>query len=140
MSTEDKLIIQGGRKLEGEVVINGSKNAAVAIIPAALLVDGEVRIENVPNITDVKILINAIRKLGGKVDYIDEKTIIIDGRKLCDYKAPFEFLNQARGSYYLVGALLGKCHHAEVCYPGGCNFGSRPIDQHVKGFEALEQM
>lgn len=132
-----KFIINGMKPLRGEVYISGAKNAAVAVIPAALLVDGPCRIENIPDIRDVKILEECIKELGAEVRFEDSNTIIIDSSGLKSYKASYEMVKSMRASYYLTGALLGRFKRAEVPFPGGCDFGFRPIDQHIKGFEAL---
>lgn len=134
---KEKLVINGGRKLKGEVSIHGSKNAAVALVAAALLVEGKVTIENLPKITDVCILLDTIEGLGGIVEHLGHDTVSIDCTEVKKSKADNKDLNTMRASYYLVGALLGRKHSAEVIFPGGCNFGVRPIDQHKKGFEAL---
>jgi len=133
----DKFIITGGRPLEGEAVISGSKNAAVAIIPAALLVEGWCRIENIPKIGDVEALIDILRKLGAEVYFEDDHTLYINSENLNSYKASYDMVKSLRASYYLLGALLARFGRAEVAFPGGCDFGHRPIDQHIKGFEAL---
>lgn len=134
-----KYIINGGRPLNGEVTISGAKNAAVAIIPAAILVNGTCRIENIPKIIDVTLQLEILRELGIKIRLLNTSTVEIDGSHLLSgVQVPYELMRKIRASYYLIGALLGKYHHAEVAMPGGCNFGStRPIDQHIKGFEAL---
>lgn len=132
-----KFIINGQKPLKGDVHISGAKNAAVAVIPAALLVDGPCRIENVPNITDVKALENIARQLGAEVTAEDDNTLLINSKGLCSYKASYEMVKSMRASYYLLGALLGRFGRAEVSSPGGCDFGFRPIDQHIKGFEAM---
>ncbi|MBP3886694.1 MAG: UDP-N-acetylglucosamine 1-carboxyvinyltransferase, partial [Cellulosilyticum sp.] len=132
-----ELYIRGGRRLVGDVTINGAKNAAVAILPAALLVDGISEIENLPYIDDVMKLKRAMEDLGAVVDVKDKHTLKIDGSTLFNYKAINEYVGNIRASYYLIGALLGRFKKAEVAMPGGCNFGVRPIDQHIKGFEAL---
>ena len=137
MNYLDKFVIMGGRKLFGEVTISGAKNAAVAVIPAALLVEGTCRIENMPSIKDVGVICDILTQLGAKVKYIDEHSIEINCEKLKSWTAPYEMVQKMRASYYLIGALLGRFNHAEVAMPGGCNFGVRPIDQHIKGFEAL---
>ena len=121
----------------GDVTINGAKNAAVAILPAALLVDGISEIENLPYIDDVMKLKRAMEDLGAVVTVEDKHTLKIDGSTLYDYKAVNDYVGNIRASYYLIGALLGRFGKAEVAMPGGCNFGVRPIDQHIKGFEAL---
>ncbi len=132
-----ELYIRGGRRLVGDVTINGAKNAAVAILPAALLVDGISEIENLPYIDDVMKLKRAMEDLGAVVDVKDKHTLKIDGSTIYEYKAINEYVGNIRASYYLIGALLGRFKKAEVAMPGGCNFGVRPIDQHIKGFEAL---
>jgi len=123
--------------LKGDVYISGAKNAAVAIIPAALLLDGPCRIENVPNISDIMVLKDTVTQLGAKIEFEDNNTITIDSRGLHSYSAPYEMVKWMRASYYLLGALLGRFKKAEVASPGGCDFGFRPIDQHIKGFKAL---
>ena len=133
----DKFLIAGGNRLTGEVSISGAKNAALAIIPAAILSDGVCRIENVPNITDVSCMIHILQDMGAKVRSIGRSAIEVDASALSTCVAPYALARQIRGSYYLLGALLGRFHHAVVTMPGGCNFGVRPIDQHLKGFSAL---
>ena len=133
----DKFIIMGGKRLCGEVTIAGAKNAAVAVIPAALLVDGVSIIENVPEITDVYVICKIMEQLGAKTEFLDSHTLRIDCTNLTSFTATENMVRQMRASYYLIGALLGRFNHAEVAMPGGCNFGVRPIDQHIKGFEAL---
>ena len=130
-------IINGGQPLFGEVTISGAKNAAVAIIPAALMVDGVCRIENIPQISDVTLLYTILAGLGAKVTEIDEHTVEIDSRNITSTEAVDPLVCKIRASYYLIGALLGRFGEATVAMPGGCNFGVRPIDQHVKGFKAL---
>lgn len=137
MATNEKLVINGGKKLKGEVNIHGSKNAAVALVAAAILVEGKVVIENLPEIVDVNILLDTIKELGGVVENISHDTVSIDCTDINKTKADNYDLSTMRGSYYLVGALLGRKHSADVVSPGGCNFGIRPLDQHKKGFEAL---
>ncbi|MDD4189206.1 MAG: UDP-N-acetylglucosamine 1-carboxyvinyltransferase [Eubacteriales bacterium] len=134
---EEKLIINGGIPLKGEVYVSGAKNAAVAIIPAALLINGKCTIENVPHIGDVEILLDIIKQLGAKVTHLKDNTIIIDAEKLTSWKASYEMVKSLRASYYLLGSLVARIGKAEVSFPGGCDFGYRPIDQHIKGFEAL---
>ena len=129
--------IIGGKPLEGEVTISGAKNAVVAILPAALLVDGVCRIENVPDISDVRILLNMLEDLGAKVDRKGTDTVIIDSTNITSTTPSPELVKKMRASYYLMGALLGRFGKANVALPGGCNFASRPIDQHIKGFVAL---
>ncbi len=133
----EKLIVKGGKRLCGEVTISGAKNAAVAIIPAAILVDGICIVENVPAIKDVSVICSILTELGAKVDFLDKYTIKIDSSNVNKYTAPYEMVRKMRASYYLLGALLGRVKKADVALPGGCNFGSRPIDQHLKGFKAL---
>ncbi|MHC1749612.1 MAG: UDP-N-acetylglucosamine 1-carboxyvinyltransferase [Cellulosilyticaceae bacterium] len=132
-----KLCIRGGRRLKGDVVVNGAKNAAVAILPAALLVDGISEIENLPYIDDVVKLIDAMKSLGAVAEFKDKHTISIDTSTIFGTCATDDNVGNIRASYYLLGALLGRFKKAEVVMPGGCNFGVRPIDQHIKGFEAL---
>jgi UDP-N-acetylglucosamine 1-carboxyvinyltransferase len=133
----DKFVVQGGCRLTGEVPVSGAKNAAIAIIPAAILSDGVCRIENVPNITDVASITRILYDMGAGVRYLDKSTLEIDPRPVRTYIATEELARHMRGSYYLLGALLGRFHHAVVTMPGGCNLGVRPIDQHLKGFAAL---
>lgn len=133
----EKFVVTGGTSLNGEVKISGAKNAAVAIIPATLLIDGECIIDNLPNISDVKLYCDILKTLGAKVDFIDENKVKIDCRKITSTIAPYDITKKFRASYYLIGALLGRFKNASVSLPGGCNLGSRPIDQHIKVFEAL---
>ena len=131
-------MIHGGKPLHGEVEISGAKNAAVAILPAALLVDGVCRIENVPDISDVTMILGIMKDLGANVRTINPTTVELDCSKVYKQNVPYELARQIRASYYLIGALLGRFGEAEVSMPGGCNFGgTRPIDQHVKGFAAM---
>lgn len=129
--------IKGGNKLQGTVHISGAKNAAVAIVPASILIDGVCRIENLPNIQDVNYILEILEKLGSKINRIDDHTVEIDNTNINTYKATDEIVQRMRASYYLVGALLGRFKRADVSLPGGCNFGERPIDLHIKGFEML---
>ena len=133
----DKYLIQGGNPLHGTVEISGAKNAAVAIIPAALMVNGVVILENLPRISDVDKLLTILEHLGAKVRYIDNNTAEIDCREVHFQDAPFDLMRKIRASYYLIGAMLGRFGTAKTTMPGGCNFGARPIDQHIKGMEAL---
>lgn len=133
----DKFVIKGGTRLKGEVTISGAKNAAVAILPATLLIIGVCTIDNLPNISDVKIFCEILTKLGAKITWNTPNEITIDTRNIDCTNAPLEMTSKFRASYYLLGALLGRCGCAEVGIPGGCNLGARPIDQHIKGFEAL---
>ena len=133
-----KYIVQGGHPLFGEVHISGAKNAAVAIIPAALLVDGVCRIENIPQISDVTALLKILEQLGANVRFLNRSDVEIDCRHIATTQVSQELAHKIRASYYLIGALLGRFGEAEVSMPGGCNFGGvRPIDQHVKGFVAM---
>ncbi len=133
----EKLKITGGNQLFGEIAVCGAKNAAVAIIPAALLVNGVCRIENVPDIKDVRLIIDMLVQLGARVSYINDTTIEVNSSRLKTHIAPADLAARMRASYYLLGALLGRNKCAEVALPGGCNFGTRPIDLHEKGFRAL---
>ena len=133
----EKYVINGGKPLQGEVDISGAKNAAVAIIPAALMVDGVCRIENMPQISDTDMLLTILSQLGAKVRALCPGTIEIDSRNVRFCDAPFELMRKIRASYYLIGAMLGRFGSAKTTMPGGCNFGVRPIDQHIKGMTAL---
>ena len=133
----DKYVITGGRRLVGNIAISGAKNAAIAIIPAAILCDEVCRIENVPDITDVSAMIRIIADMGAKIRTINKSTIEIDPRPIHTFVASYELARHIRGSYYLLGALLGRFSRAVVSMPGGCDFGVRPIDQHLKGFAAM---
>lgn len=133
----DKLVIHGGTRLTGEVNISGAKNAAVALLPATLLIDGICTITNVPNISDVKIICTILEKLGANITWTSQNTITVDTRNISSTTAPLDMTSKFRASYYLIGSLLGRCKEAVVGLPGGCNLGARPIDQHIKGFEAL---
>lgn len=133
----EQLIINGGKPLNGSVEVSGAKNAALGIIAAAILADGINVIENVPCVNDVRVLIEAIMDLGVKVEYIDQHTIRMDSRKVDKFVVDYEHIKKIRASYYMLGSLLGRFKYAEVAMPGGCNIGQRPIDQHIKGFEAL---
>jgi UDP-N-acetylglucosamine 1-carboxyvinyltransferase len=133
-----KYIINGGSPLNGEVEISGAKNAAVAIIPAALMVDGVCRIENLPQISDVTMLLGILKQMGARISVVNKRTIDIDCTRVCTSHATFDAMRRIRASYYLIGALLGRFGTADVAMPGGCNFGGvRPIDQHVKGFSMM---
>ena len=133
----NKYIIHGGRPLFGEVTISGAKNAAVAIIPAALLVDGVCRIENIPQISDVTLFFSILDELGARVRVLNQHAVEIDCRTVRSTHPSYDMARCIRASYYLLGALLGRFGEATVAMPGGCNFGVRPIDQHVKGFRAM---
>ena len=130
-------IIQGGKPLSGVVTISGAKNAAVAILPATLLVSGVCRIENVPDISDVRLLLEILSDMGAGIRRLSPNTLEIDSTHVRDSEASVALVRRIRASYYLIGAQLGRFGHARVALPGGCNFGARPIDQHIKGFEAL---
>ena len=132
-----KYVISGGKPLHGEVEISGAKNAAVAILPAALLVDGVCRIENVPNISDVTMILGIMRDLGANVRMINQTTVELDCSHVYKQNVPYELARQIRASYYLIGALLGRFGEAQVSMPGGCDLGVRPIDLHLKSFKAL---
>ena len=133
-----KYVINGGKPLNGEVEISGAKNAAVAIIPAALMVDGVCRIENLPEISDVKTLLQILKEMGAKLRVLDKRTLEIDCSRIGTSHATFDMMRRIRASYYIIGALLGRFGRADVAMPGGCNFGGvRPIDQHIKGFTAM---
>ena len=132
-----KYIVQGGSRLSGHVNISGAKNAAVAILPASLLVDGVCRIENVPDISDVRLLLEILRNMGAGIRRFGRNTLEIDCSHVRNATAPIDLVRRIRASYYLIGAELGRFGHARVAMPGGCNFGVRPIDQHIKGFEAM---
>ena len=133
----EKFIIEGPTRLCGDVNISGAKNAAVAIIPAALLVEGVCTIENIPQISDVKISCDILKELGVKVEWLNPNTVRLDTTHINSTTAPIDMTSKFRASYYLIGSLLSRCHAAEVGSPGGCKIGARPIDQHIKGFEAL---
>ena len=130
-------MIRGGRELYGEITVSGAKNAAVAIIPAALLVDGVCRIENIPQISDVTLFFSILEELGARVRVLNRHAIEIDCRAIHSTRPSYDLARRIRASYYLLGALLGRFGQATVAMPGGCNFGVRPIDQHIKGFEAM---
>ncbi len=132
-----KYVIHGGRPLYGRVEISGAKNAAVGIIPAALMVDGVCRIENIPQISDVTLILKILQELGAEVRTVNRTTVDVDCSCICNRQVPYELGRKIRASYYLIGALLGRFGSAEVPLPGGCDFGGRPIDQHIKGFVAM---
>ena len=135
-----KYIIEGGQPLHGEVTISGAKNAAVAILPATLLVSGKCHIENVPDISDVRLLLEILCDMGAQIRRLSRNTLEIDCSRVRNTTAPIDLVRRIRASYYLLGAQLGRFGHARNAMPGGCNFGVRPIDQHIKGFEALGAM
>ncbi len=132
-----KYVICGGKPLYGTVEISGAKNAAVGIIPAALLVDGLCRIENLPQISDVTLMLNILQELGAQVRTINHSTVEVNASAIYNHPVSYESGRKIRASYYLMGALLGRFGQAEVPLPGGCDFGGRPIDQHIKGLTAL---
>lgn len=133
----EKLVVTGPTPLKGEVTISGAKNAAVAILPATLLIDGVCTIENLPNISDIKISCEILEKLGAKIIWNNKNSITIDTTDINTTKAPLDLTSKFRASYYLIGAMLGRKGEIEVGMPGGCKLGARPIDQHIKGFERL---
>ena len=133
----EQYVIKGGNPLVGEVEIGGAKNAALAILSAAIMTDETILIENLPDVRDINVLLEAIAGIGAQVERINRSTVKINGSTINDISVDYEYIKKIRASYYLLGALLGKYKHAEVPLPGGCNIGSRPIDQHLKGFRAL---
>ena len=133
----EQYVIKGGSRLTGEVLVSGAKNAALAILAAAIMADEPVTIENVPDVRDTRIVLDAIKEIGAIVERVDKHTYKINGSTIYSTTVDYEYIKKIRASYYLLGALLGKYKHAEVPLPGGCNIGSRPIDQHLKGFRAL---
>ena len=133
----DQYVIKGGNPLVGEVEIGGAKNAALAILAAAIMTDETVLIENLPDVRDINVLLEAMQKIGAYVERTDRHTVKINGSQIGDFSVDYEYIKRIRASYYLLGALLGKYKRAKVPLPGGCNIGSRPIDQHLKGFRAL---
>ncbi len=133
----EKLVIKGGTPLKGSVTVSGAKNAAVAILPAALLIDGVCTIDNLPNISDVKLYVKIIESLGAKIEWKNDHEIVLDTRNIECTDETLDLTRKFRASYYLLGSLLGRSKVAKVGSPGGCNLGARPIDLHIKGFEAL---
>lgn len=133
----EKYIIKGGNPLVGEVEIGGAKNSALALLAAAIMADETVTIDNLPDVRDINVLIDAIEGIGATVERVDRHCVKINGSTIRSVRADNEYIKKIRASYYLLGALLGKFKSAEVTLPGGCNIGSRPIDQHIKGFELL---
>ena len=133
----EKLVITGGTPLKGEVTISGAKNAAVALLPATLLINGICTINNLPNISDVKIYCEILEALGAKITWKSQNEITIDTRNITTTEAPLDLTSKFRASYYIIGAMLGRKGSVSVGMPGGCKLGARPIDQHIKGFEAL---
>ncbi len=133
----DQYIIKGGTPLVGEVEIGGAKNAALGLLAAAIMTDETVMIDNLPDVNDINVLLDAIAGMGAQVSRIDRHTVKICGKTIQNLDIEYDYIKKIRASYYLLGAMLGKYKHAEVALPGGCNIGSRPIDQHLKGFRAL---
>jgi UDP-N-acetylglucosamine 1-carboxyvinyltransferase len=133
----EQYVIKGGNPLHGEVEIGGAKNAALAIIAASIMTDETVTIENLPNVRDINVLLQAIEEIGAMVERVDEHTVKVNGSFIRGVSVDNEFIRRIRASYYLIGALLGKYKKAEVALPGGCDIGSRPIDLHIKGFRAM---
>ena len=133
----EQYIIKGGVPLKGEVTISGAKNAALGILAAAVMSDEDVVVENLPDVKDINVMLEAISEIGARVERTDRHTVRINGKTITDISVDDEFIRRIRASYYFIGALLGKYRHARVPLPGGCNIGSRPIDQHIKGFKAL---
>ena len=133
----DRYVIKGGKPLSGEVEVGGAKNAALGLLAAAIMTDEDVTIENLPDVSDINQLIDAIENIGATVTRIDRHTVTINGSTIKSHVVDYEQMRKIRASYYLLGALLGKMSKAEVALPGGCAIGSRPIDQHLKGFRAL---
>ena len=133
----EKLVIKGPTHLKGEVTISGAKNAAVAILPATLLVNGICTIDNLPNISDIKISCEILESLGAKITWNNKNSITVDTRNITTTKAPLDLTSKFRASYYIIGSMLGRKGEIEVGMPGGCKLGARPIDQHIKGFESL---
>lgn len=133
----EKIIINGGNKLYGDVYINGMKNAALPIIFATILTADKCVIENVPKVSDITMSFDILRAMGAKIKYVNDTTVKIDTTELQGGETPFDLVSKMRGSTYLLGAELARFHKSKVAFPGGCNFGTRPIDMHIKGFEAL---
>ena len=133
----EQYIIKGGNPLVGEVEIGGAKNVALAILAAAIMTDETVLIDNLPDVNDINVLLEAIQGIGAMVQRFDRHTVKINGSAITDFNIEYDYIKKIRASYYLLGAMLGKYKRAEVALPGGCNIGSRPIDQHLKGFRAL---
>ena len=137
MSANERLLISGGNPLEGEIRVSGGKNTAVAVIPATLLCDEPCVLENLPDIDDVRALVDILRKLGAQVDYEPGVRMVVDPRQVNSNEVGFADAQRLRASYYFIGALLGRSGSAKVAFPGGCKIGSRPIDQHLKGFMSI---
>ena len=133
----EQYVIKGGNPLVGEVEISGAKNAALAILAAAIMTDETVTIDNLPDVRDINALLQAMGDIGAKIDRVDAHTVKINGSFVKDIPVDYDSMKKIRASYYLLGAMLGKYKRAEVTLPGGCNIGSRPMDLHIKGFRAL---
>lgn len=133
----EQYVMKGGVPLNGEVTISGAKNAALGILAASIMTDETVTLENLPDVRDIRVLLQAMQEIGAKVEYLDRNTVKINGSQISSVSIDYEFIRKIRASYYLLGALLGKYRKSQVALPGGCNIGSRPIDQHIKGFKAL---
>ena len=133
----EKIVVNGGNPLHGTIETSGSKNAALPIIYAAIMTDETVTLENLPDVNDVNVLLESIAGIGAHVERVDRHTVKINGSTIRDCSVEYEYIKKIRASYYLLGALLGKYNNASVPLPGGCNIGSRPIDQHLKGFRAI---
>ena len=137
MNFLDKFIITGGKELHGEITVSGAKNAAVAILAASILCDGTCRIENLPNISDVSAIIKVLYQLGANIKYINKTTVEIDSTGITTFTVPYTMTKSTRASSYFMGAMLGRFKRANIAPSGGCDFGVRPIDMHLKGFESL---
>ena len=133
----EKFVVHGPCRLQGEVTISGAKNAAVAILPATLLVKGKCHLENVPNISDIRAYCKILESLGSKIEYISENEMIIDNSEVVSAIASYDLTSKFRASYYLLGALIGRFDKVQIGLPGGCKLGARPIDQHIKAFKKL---
>jgi UDP-N-acetylglucosamine 1-carboxyvinyltransferase len=131
------MVVRGGKPIRGEVGISGGKNAAGAILPATMLVDGICRIENIPQISDVSLLLTNMHKMGAGVNTVNKSTAVIDSKGLDYHEGDQDLMSRIRATYYFVGAMLGRFGRARVAMPGGCDLGVRPIDQHLKGLRAL---
>ena len=133
----EQYVIYGGKSLAGEVTISGAKNAALGILAGAIMCDETVTIENLPDVSDINVLLEAISAIGAVVERVDRHTVRINGSTIHSELVDYDYIQKIRASYYLLGALLGKRGNATVALPGGCDIGARPIDQHLKGFRAL---
>ena len=133
----EQYIMEGGNPLVGEVTIGGAKNAALGILTAAIMTDDDVLIENLPDVRDINVMLEAIEEIGATVNRVDRHMVKINASSINEISVDDEYIRKIRASYYFIGALLGKYRSAQVPLPGGCNIGSRPIDQHLKGFRAL---